>query len=109
MEDDHEMDYAANQGSAGKDSEFKMPESRTFVTLKDKILGFFKHEPEYYWIHYKLEFAALTVFLIVFYYFFDGKNVNANLAITWCNHLVQVIINEFEHVGCTNSRNIAVM
>lgn len=86
-----------------------MPEEKTFASLKDKILGFFQHEPEYYWIHYKLEFGALTVFLIVFYFFVDGKNKNATLAITWCNNTVKMIRNEFEHIGCTQSTNYAVM
>ena len=84
LEEDSELEYVTNPGEK---EGFKIPE-KTFATLKDKIIGFFKHEPEYYWIHYKLEFAALTFFLIVFYYFFDGKNTNANLAITWCNHTV---------------------
>lgn len=101
------MEYDPTQ--AEQKPEFKMPDSRTFGTLKEKIIGFFKHEPEYYWIHYKLEFAALTFFLIVFYYYFDGKNYNATLAITWCNHLVRMLRNEFEHLGCTQSPNIAVM
>lgn len=85
------------------------PPARTFDTLKEKIIGFFKHEPEYYWIHYKLEFAMLTFGLIVFYFFIDGKNSNAQLAISWCNYAVKSIKNEFEHIGCTQERNYAVM
>ena len=87
----------------------EMPAPRTFDTLKEKIIGFFKHEPEYYWIHYKLEFAALTFFLIVVYFFIDGKNANATLAITWCNYAVKMLHKEFEHIGCTQSNNYAVM
>lgn len=73
---------------------------KTFASLKDKIIGFFQHEPEYYWIHYKLEFASLTIFLLLLYVFIDGKNLNATLAISWCTHAVKMLKKEFEHIGC---------
>ena len=106
---DNEGDMDDEPSQPETKPEFKMPEEKTMTTLKEKIIGFFKHEPEYYWIHYKLEFAALAFFLVCIYYFIDGKNTNANLAITWCNQVVKLIHQEFEHLGCTQNNNYAVM
>lgn len=98
LDDDAEFQIP---GSSSMKSESGGAPQKTFASLQHKVLGFFKHEPEYYWIHYKLEFAMLTFALIVFYFFIDGKNSNAKLAISWCNHAVKSIKNEFEHIGCT--------
>ena len=97
---DEEGEFQMPSSSSMK-SDMTGPPEKTFASLKEKIIGFFKHEPEYYWIHYKLEFAMLTFALIVFYFFIDGKNANAQLAISWCNHAVKSIKSEFEHIGCT--------
>ena len=101
-----------DDGAADQDpSKFATPQGqpKTFGSVKDKILGFFQHDPEYYWIHYKLEFAALTIFLVLLYIFIDGKNLNATLAISWCTHAVKMLKKEFEHIGCAQTKNIAVM
>lgn len=70
--------HMPGQGAKG---DMQKPPERTFASLQEKIIGFFKHEPEYYWIHYKLEFAMLTFGLIVCYSFIDGKNTNSQLAV----------------------------
>jgi hypothetical protein len=35
-------------------------------TFQEKFIGFFKHEPIYYWIHYKIEIGfLLAIFLMI--------------------------------------------
>lgn len=78
-------------------------------TFKEKFIGFFKHEPDYYIKWYKLEIGCLMAFAHVFFFFYRGKNTNAALAVKWCQTSVKMFGGQFQHLGCGKKPSIAVM
>jgi len=50
-----------------------MPDGTKGIGVKEKIIGFFKHEPQWYWEHYAFELCYILFFVLVFFRFQAGK------------------------------------
>lgn len=48
-------------------------------------------------------------FLHVFYFFYRGKNINAALAVKWCQSTARHFVGQFDHLGCGKKPSLAVM
>jgi hypothetical protein len=79
--------------------------------IKDKIIAFLSHEPQWYWKYYKFELFMIVFFLIAIAKLCHGKGVNNTVAMIWRKTAIPVFFNEFERLGCEeeNKKSLAVM
>lgn len=52
---------------------------------------------------------CFLAFIHLFYFFYRGKNINAALAIKWCQTSARSFGGQFEHLGCGKKPSLAVM
>jgi len=71
--------------------------------LKEKFIDFFSHEPQWYWIYYKLELACILVLLTHFAILQKGKTENNKIAANFGKITIPTLFNEFPQLGCTTS------
>ena len=78
--------------------------------MTERFTGFFKHEPQWYWKHYRNEIGYICIFICFFIRFSFGKAQNDRIATVWRKNLVPIIYNEFPHMGCgEEDKNFAII
>ena len=69
------------------------------MTLKQKVIGFFQHEPVWYWRHYRNEMGCIILFMIAFVNFWIGSEQNNKIANNF-RIIIPTLFNEFQVLGC---------
>jgi len=99
------------QGQNGEDleDEFKLPPTKP-PGLQERFIGFFKHEPIWYYKYYRYEMLYLLILAIAIIKFQTGKSQNDNIATAWRKNIVPILFNEFAHMGCGDEdKSFAIM
>ena len=89
--------------------EMELPETRG-KTVKDKLIQFLSHEPQWYWKYYSMELMFLAAILSGFINFFKGKNMNSKIAWDWRKSTVPSLFHSYTHLGCAKEpKNIQLV
>jgi hypothetical protein len=83
------------------DLTFKIPEDAK-MNFKEKVLGFFKHEPAWYIEHCKIEMFWIAILLASFIKYSMGRSANKSIAENFAMIVVPTLFNEFPHLGCNS-------